>query len=112
MPSGFSIAGTIQMSNFAFADAVKSFQSYFKHYRGKETYAVKMIRISLADSFAGMQRFSEARSEIQKVSVENGERFLAGIIEQALGEYAAGEKKYDEAFDFFHAISISSACFS
>lgn len=107
-PLGLSIAGTVQMSNESFSAAVKSFLAYFAAYSGPEGYPQKMLRISLADSYAGLGRYDEAFAELARVKAEAGERFLTGILHQAAGEYHARRgdftqalKEMDRAVEFF-----------
>ncbi len=87
--SSLSVAATIQMSNYGFAAAIAYFRTYFRRFVGVEGYPQKMLRISLADSLAGLGRFDEALAELGGVRAEAGERFLSGILFQAAGEYHA-----------------------
>lgn len=88
-PSALSIAGTVQMSNEAFTAAIESFRAYFSQYKGPEGYPQKMLRISLADSYAVLEKYDEAFAELGKVRAEAGEHFLLGILHQVAGEYHA-----------------------
>ncbi|MBS1961425.1 MAG: hypothetical protein JST04_04360 [Bdellovibrionales bacterium] len=97
--SALSIAGTIEMSNSAFASAVKHFQAYFERFTGAEGYPQKMLRLSLADSLVGLGRFDEAFAELAKVRAEPGERFLSGILYQVAGEYHARRGDHARALE-------------
>jgi tetratricopeptide (TPR) repeat protein len=106
--SSLSIAATIQMSNSNFAAAIANFRTYFQRFVGVEGYPQKMLRISLADSLAGLGRFEEAFAELGRVHAEAGERFLSGILFQAAGEYHAKRGEYalalsemDRALEYF-----------
>ncbi len=111
LPS-LAVAGTIRMSNRSFGEAIDAFEAYFRKTAGDadklESYAHKMHRISLADSYAGLGRFPDAHRELDSVIPGPDDRFLRGILHQARGEYFAlasrpleSLRELDAALTFF-----------
>ncbi len=93
----YRLIGEIFLAQFAHEKAEIYFRQMHELEPNLKAYSTRTSLISLADAWAGQQKFQEAEFLVKEILMHTTEPALQGILWQVIGEYLARAGKTKEA---------------